>query len=67
MIDFIKKYKQELKRPGLYIVIAIFIFAVAYRTNNLNSPLMVMFGGGTLVFAVRDIVALVLKEKNIDI
>ena len=67
MVDFIKKYKDELKKPGLYIAIAIFIFAVAYRTGNLNSPLFIMFGGGTLVFAIRDIIALVLKEKNIDI
>ncbi len=62
MIEFIKKNKEELKKPGLFIAVGIIVLIMGYITGDLDNFVTVALGLGSITFGVRDVVALALKD-----
>lgn len=63
MQDFLKKHKEELKKPLFYIGVGALVFIMGAISGNLENTMTVILGGGCLVFGIRDIVALYLEDK----
>lgn len=62
MLEFIKKHKDELKRPSLYIVIGIIVLVMGYIAGDLENFVTMALGIGSIAFGVRDIIAIALKD-----
>ncbi|MFP4457381.1 MAG: hypothetical protein ACLFPS_06955 [Clostridia bacterium] len=62
MIEFIKKNKKELKRPGIYILVGTIVLLMGYITGDLENFVTIALGLGSITFGIRDIVALALKD-----
>jgi hypothetical protein len=62
MLEFIKKHKDELKRPSLYIVIGIIVLVMGYIAGDLENFVTMALGIGSIAFGVRDIISIALKD-----
>jgi len=62
MIEFIKKNKDELKRPSLFVAVGIIVLLMGFFTGDLDNFVTMALGLGSITFGVRDIVALALKD-----
>jgi len=62
MLEFIKKHKEELKRPGIYILIGIIVLVMGYISGDMDNFVTMALGVGSIAFGVRDIVAIAIKD-----
>lgn len=62
MIEFIKKNKDELKKPSLFIAVGIIVLLMGFVTGDLDNFVTMALGLGSITFGIRDIVALALKD-----
>ena len=64
MLEFYQKHRQELKRPIRFIGIGAMILIVGAVTGNINTMATIFLGVGPIVFGLRDILALVMKDYS---
>ncbi len=62
MKEFFTKNKDALKKPLLYVLVGLFVFYSGYVSDNLDNPITIALSLGCITFAIKDIVALVLKD-----
>ncbi|GEM_PF-6770633 len=62
MEKFFQKHKSELKTPAVYLTVGTTVLVVGAVTGNLESFATIMLGVGAIVFGIRDIAAMYLKD-----